>query len=87
MRTLAAHREQLRATLVQKFQNPKLTQSLLERILQVDRIGANCFKSVLLDAVLAQAARRQDFAMTMTPNTNLTCCRCCCCDCAEWVCV
>jgi hypothetical protein len=37
-----------------------LTHHLLERIFQVDRIGANCFKPVLLDAVLAQAARRQD---------------------------
>lgn len=37
-----------------------LTHPPLERIFQVDRIEANCFKPVLLDAVLAQAARRQD---------------------------
>jgi len=37
-----------------------LTHPRLERIFQVDRIGANCFNPVLLDAVLAQAARRQD---------------------------
>jgi hypothetical protein len=60
MRTPAAKFAQSGPTLVQKLQNPKLTQSLLERIFQVDRIGANCFKPVLLDAVLAQAARRQD---------------------------
>jgi hypothetical protein len=54
------HRQQLRQALVQKLQTPKLTLNLLERILQVDRIGANCFKPELLDAVLAQAARRQD---------------------------
>jgi hypothetical protein len=37
-----------------------LTHPLLERIVQLDRIEANCFKPALLDAVLAQAARRQD---------------------------